>query len=30
MWQKNTGPDRKIPVWPCPVLSAPFPVWVSV
>ena len=27
---KNTGPDRKIPVWPCPVLSAPFPVWVSV
>ena len=27
---KNTGPDRKIPVWPCPVLSAPFPVWVGV
>ena len=27
---KNTGPDRKFPVWPCPVLSAPFPVWVSV
>ena len=27
---KKHGPDRKIPVWPCPVLSAPFPVWVSV
>ena len=27
---KNTGPDRKFPVWPCPVLSGPFPVWVSV
>ena len=26
---KKTGPDRKIPVWPCPVLSAPFPVWVG-
>ncbi|MEI3330660.1 MAG: site-specific integrase [Oscillospiraceae bacterium] len=27
---KNTGPVRKNPVWPCPVLSGPFPVWVSV
>ena len=28
--QGQTGPDRKIPVWPCPVLSGPFSVWVSV
>ena len=26
---KKTGPDRKIPVWPCPVLSAPFCSWVT-
>ena len=23
---EKTGPDRKIPVWPCPVLSGPFRV----